>query len=154
MKGISLPKVVRAVHMLLDLVCLRGEVVDVLITHRAKYFDVLAQDVHPVVGSCIGLGRVDHLFAHTEGYKYTTPVGTLYSKLPQQLLGIPEGTLQGVHGDHRGWAQSGDITPSVLGSQCGEKITNGYTSRAVLGAHMWPKWLHIPCLLGGRQFED
>ena len=37
-------------------------------------FDLIAQDV-PVVGSHIGLGIKDHLFAHTKGYKYTMPLG-------------------------------------------------------------------------------
>ena len=40
MKGISLHRVVRTVHRMLDLASLCGEVVDVLITDLAKYFDV------------------------------------------------------------------------------------------------------------------
>ena len=74
MKGMSLQKVVRTVHMVLDLPRLRRQVVDVLITDLAKYFDVIAQDVHPVVSSHIGLGTKDHLFTHTEGYHYTIPL--------------------------------------------------------------------------------
>ena len=37
MKSISLYEIVCIVHMMLDLVCLRGQVVDVLITDLAKY---------------------------------------------------------------------------------------------------------------------
>ena len=85
MKGIFLPDVVRTVHMTLDLVRLRGKVVGMLITNLAKYFDIIAQ-VHPMV---IGLGTNDHLFAHTQGYKYTMLPGTLQSRQLDQLLGIP-----------------------------------------------------------------
>ena len=73
MKGISLHKVVRTVHMVLNMA--RGQIVDVLISNLAKYFDIIAQDVHPVVGSHLGLGTADHLSTHTEEYKYTMPLG-------------------------------------------------------------------------------
>ena len=56
MKGISLHEVVWTVHRTLDMARLQGQVVDVLITDLAKYFDVIAQDVHPVVGNHIGVG--------------------------------------------------------------------------------------------------
>ena len=67
MKGVSPHEVMRTVHMTLDMARLWGQVVDVLITDLAKYFDAITQDVHPVVGSHIGLGTQDHLFAHTKG---------------------------------------------------------------------------------------
>ena len=58
MRGVSLQEVVRMVHMKLDLARLRCRVVDVLITDLAKFFDVIAQDVHPIVGAHVGLGRL------------------------------------------------------------------------------------------------
>ena len=50
-----------------------------------------------MVGSHIGLGTKDHLFAHTEGYKYTVLLGPLQSRMVEQLLDIPQGTIRGVH---------------------------------------------------------
>ena len=76
-KDISLHEVVRKVHMTLDIAPLRWQVVDVLIGDLAKCFDAMAHDVHPIVGSHAGLGTTDHLSAHTEGYRYTMPRGTL-----------------------------------------------------------------------------
>ena len=35
------------IHMALDMARLGGQIVDVLIANLAKYFDVIAQDVHP-----------------------------------------------------------------------------------------------------------
>ena len=52
----SLQEVVRTVHMKLDLAKLQHRVVHVLITDLAKFFDVIAQDVHPIVGARMGLG--------------------------------------------------------------------------------------------------
>ena len=60
------------------MVHLHGQVVDVLITNLAKYFDTIAPDVHPVVGCHRGLGTKVHLFAH-EGYKYTMPLRPLHN---------------------------------------------------------------------------
>ena len=51
MKGISLHEVVCTVHMTLEIVRLCVQMVDELITDLAEYLDVIAQDVHPVVGS-------------------------------------------------------------------------------------------------------
>ena len=65
MKGISLHEVVWTVHMALDMARLGGQTVDILIGNLAKYFDVIAQDVHPMVGSHVGLGSANHLSAHT-----------------------------------------------------------------------------------------
>ena len=42
MKGISLHKVVRTVNMALDMACLKGQIVDVLIGDGAKFFDAIA----------------------------------------------------------------------------------------------------------------
>ena len=75
MRGLSLQEVVRTVHMKLDLPRFQHPVVDVLITDFAKFFDVIAQDVHPIVGARVGLGEADHLATHTEGLSYTLPLG-------------------------------------------------------------------------------
>ena len=69
---------------------------DVLITDLAKFFDVIAQDIHPIVGARVGLGEADHLASHTEGFSYTLPLGPWQSSTLTQLLGTPEGTIQGV----------------------------------------------------------
>ena len=66
-------------------------------TTRHHTTPIIAQDVHPMVGSHIGVGTRDHLYAHTEGYAYTMPLGALHSRMLQQQLGIPQGTIQGVH---------------------------------------------------------
>ena len=97
MRGVSLQEVVRTVHMKLDQARLRHQVVDVLITDLAKYFDVIAQDIHPIVGAWVGLGEADHLATHTEGFSYTLPLGPWQSSTLAQLLGTPQGTIQGVH---------------------------------------------------------
>ena len=43
-------------QMKLDLARLQHQIVDVLITDLAKFFDVIAQDIHPIVGARVGLG--------------------------------------------------------------------------------------------------
>ena len=95
--GASLQEVVRTVHMKLDLARLQRWVVDVLITDLAKFFDVIAQDVHPIVGAHVGLGEASHLATHTEGFLYALPLGPWQSDTLAQLLGTPPGTIQGVH---------------------------------------------------------
>ena len=97
MRGVSLQEVVRTVHMKLDQARLQHRVVGVLITDLAKYFDVIAQDIHPIVGAWVGLGEADHLATHTEGFSYTLPLGPWQSSTLAQLLGTPQGTIQGVH---------------------------------------------------------
>ena len=97
MRGISVQEVVRTVHMKLDLARLQHRIVDVLITDLAKFFDVIAQDIHPIVGARVGLGEADHLATHTEGFSYTLPLGPWQSHTLTQLLGTPQGTIQGVH---------------------------------------------------------
>ena len=62
MKRISLHQGARTVYMTLDLARLRRRVVDMRSMDVAKYFDSIAQDVHPVVGNHIGLGTQDHIF--------------------------------------------------------------------------------------------
>ena len=84
-------------HMKLDLARLQHRIVDVLITHLAKIFDVIAQDIHPIVGARVGLGEADQLATHTEGFSYTLPLGPWQSSTLAQLLGTPQGTIQGVH---------------------------------------------------------
>ena len=71
----SLQEVVRTLHMKLDLAKLQHRVADVLITDLAKFFNVIAQDVHPIVGARVGMGEVDHLATHAEGFSYTRPLG-------------------------------------------------------------------------------
>ena len=71
MRRISLQEVVRTVHMKLDLARLQNRIVDVLIKDLAKFFDVIAQDIHPIVGARVCLGEADHLATHTEGFSYT-----------------------------------------------------------------------------------
>ena len=39
----------------------------------------------------------DHLATHTEGFSYTLPLGPWQSSTLAQLLGTPQGTIQGVH---------------------------------------------------------
>ena len=70
---------------------------DVLITHLAKFFDVIAQDVHPISGAQTGLAEACHPAAHTEGFSYAVPLGPWQSNTPAQLVGTPQGTIQGVH---------------------------------------------------------
>ena len=83
--------------MKLDLARLQHRIVDVLITDLTKFFDVIAQDIHPIVGARVGLGKADHLATHTEGFSYTLPLGPWQSHTLTQLLGTPQGTIQGVH---------------------------------------------------------
>ena len=64
----SLQEVVRTVHMKLNQAWLQHRVVNVLITGLAKYFDVIAQDIDPIVGAWVGLGEDDHLATHTGGF--------------------------------------------------------------------------------------
>ena len=101
MRGVSLQEVVRTVHMKLDLARLQHRVVDVLITDFAKFFDVIAQDVHgrmhPIVGARVSLGEDDHLATHTEGFLHTLPLGPWQSSTLAQLLGTPQGIIEGVH---------------------------------------------------------
>ena len=64
----SLQEVVRTVHMKLDQAQLQRRILDVLITDLVKFFDVIAQDIHPIVRARVGLGEADHLATHTEGF--------------------------------------------------------------------------------------
>ena len=66
MRGVSLQEVVRTVHTKPNQARLQHRVVDGLITDLAKYFDVIAQDIDPIVGAWVGLGEADHLATHTE----------------------------------------------------------------------------------------
>ena len=45
----------------------------------------------------MGLGEAHHLTTHTEGFSYTLPFGPWQSHTLTQLLGTPQGTIQGVH---------------------------------------------------------
>ena len=97
MRGVSLREAVRTVHMKLDLAKLQRRVVDVLITDLVKFFDAIGQDVHPIVGARVGLGEVGQLATHTEGFSCALPLGPWHSSTLTQLLGTPQGTIQGVH---------------------------------------------------------
>ena len=89
----SLREVVRT----LDLAMVERRIVDVLITDLAEFFEVIAQDVHPIVGARVGLGDTSHLATHTEGFSYALPLDPWQSVTLAQLLGTPMGTTQGVH---------------------------------------------------------
>ena len=97
MRGKSLQEVVRTVHMKLDLARLQHRVVNVMITDVAKFFNEIAQDIHPIAGAQVGLLEAHHLATHTEGFSYTLPLGPWQSSRLAQLLGTPQGTIQGVH---------------------------------------------------------
>ena len=75
MRGVSLQEVVSTVHMGVDLARLQRRVVDSLITDLAKFFDVIAHDVHPIVGTHVGLGEASHLATHVEGFSHALPLG-------------------------------------------------------------------------------
>ena len=64
--------------------------VDHLITDLAKFFDVIAQNVHPIVGAHVGLGEASHLATHTEGFSYALPLGPLQSDTLAELLVTPQ----------------------------------------------------------------
>ena len=74
MRGVPLQEVVRTVHMKLDFTRLHHRVVDVLITDLVKFFDVITQDVHPIMGARLSVGEASHLATHTEGLSYTLPL--------------------------------------------------------------------------------
>ena len=84
-------------QMNLDQATLEHRVVDVPITPLAKVLDVIAQNIHPIVGAQVGLGEARHLATHVAGFSYTLPLGPWQSSTLEQLLGSPQGTIQGVH---------------------------------------------------------
>ena len=84
-------------HMRLDLAKLQHRVVDILIIDLAKFFAVIAQDVHPIVGVRVGLRKSYHLATHTEGFSYALPLGPWQSSTLTQLVGTPRGTIEWVH---------------------------------------------------------
>ena len=77
----SLKEVVRTVHMKFDLAKLQGLVVDHLITDLAKFFNVITQDVHPVMAARVGPGETSHLATQTGGFSYTLPLGPWQSSI-------------------------------------------------------------------------
>ena len=95
-RGVSIVEVVRVALMTIDMAQMRGTRLEVLITDLSKFFDVIPQDMHPLVGAWIGLGTYEELRAHTEGYSYVVPLGDIQS--PELLLGVgvPQGSIQGV----------------------------------------------------------
>ena len=95
MRGVSLQEVVRPLHMKLDMARLHCRMVDVLVTDLAKFFDAIAQDVHPMVGARVGLGDESHLATHTEGFSYALPLGLGRLDSLAQLLGNPQGMIHG-----------------------------------------------------------
>ena len=61
--------------------------------HRSReIFNVIAQDIHPIVGARVGPGEADHLATHTEGFSYTLPLGPWQSSTLAHLLGTPQCT--------------------------------------------------------------
>ena len=91
----SLQEVVRTVHVKLDVARLQHRAVDVLTTDLANFFDMIAQDVHPIVGSQMGPGQADHLATHTVGLSYTLPLATWYPSTLARLFATPRGTSSG-----------------------------------------------------------
>ena len=75
----------RMVHMTISLSELEKKVMGLLITHLAKDFDVIAQDVHHVVGAHRPCRR---------GPPYV--VGAPHLDMLNHRLGFPKGTIQGV----------------------------------------------------------
>ena len=49
--------------------------VDVLVIDLAKVFDVIAQDVYPIIGARVGLADTGHLATHTDNFSYALPPG-------------------------------------------------------------------------------
>ena len=82
--------------MTIDVAQMRGTRLEVLITDLSKFFNVMPQDMHPLVGAWIGLGTYEESGAHTEGYSYLVPLWDIQS--PELFLGVgvPQGSIQGV----------------------------------------------------------
>ena len=55
-------------HMTIDMAKMEGVRLEIRITDLSKFFDVIPQDMHPVVGAWVGLGTYEELRSHTEGY--------------------------------------------------------------------------------------
>ena len=85
-KGVSIVEVVRVALMTIDMAQMRGTRLEVLITDLSKFFDVITQDMHALVGAWIGLGTYGELRAQTEGYSYVVPLGDIQS--PELFLGV------------------------------------------------------------------
>ena len=66
---------------------------DSLIRDLAKFFNVMAQVVHPIVGARVGLGEAGHVATHTKGFSYTLALGPWQSITLSQLVGTPQGTI-------------------------------------------------------------
>ena len=80
-------------HMKLDLARLQRRVVDVLVTELTKFFDFIAQNVHPIVGARMSLGDEGHSATHIEGFSYALPLGPWHWASVAQLLGTCQGLL-------------------------------------------------------------
>ena len=95
-KGVSIVEVVRVALMTIDMAKMEGVRLEILITDLSKFFDVIPQDMHPVVGAWVGLGTYEELRSHTEGYSYILPLGDLQSPELKLGVGVPQGSIQGV----------------------------------------------------------
>ena len=84
----SLQEVVRTVHLKLDLTRLQRRMLHVLITDLAKVFDFIAQDVHPILGARVGLGKASHL-ATDKGLLVCPAPGPLAVTYPGVAFGDP-----------------------------------------------------------------
>ena len=86
------------VHMKLDLARQR-RVVDILITDLAKFFDVITQDVHPIVGAHVGLGRPATWLPTRKASRIPCPWahGSRIRWRTAWETPPPPGTIQGVH---------------------------------------------------------
>ena len=70
---------------------------DAPINDLVKLLDVIAQDVHPIVGARAGQGEASHLATHTEGFSCALALRLWQRSTVAQLLGTPQGTIQGLH---------------------------------------------------------
>ena len=48
---------------------------NVLVTNLTKFFDVISQHVHLIVGARVGLGDGRHPATHMEGFSYALRLG-------------------------------------------------------------------------------
>ena len=93
-KGISIVEVFKVALMTIDMAKMEGVRLEILITDLSKFFDVIPQDMHPVVGAWVGLGTYKELRSHTEGYSYILPLGDLQSPELKLGVGVPRGVIQ------------------------------------------------------------
>ena len=97
MRGVFLLEIVRTLHIKLDPAKLERRLVVILVIYLAKFFDAMAQTVHPIVWARVGLADEGHVATHREGLFYTLPLGPWQPDFVAHLVGTPLGTILGVH---------------------------------------------------------